>query len=155
MMLYVLAYLSIECFKIGTSDVRALDVVPLIDDQAKGWRPWLDDWVNDSWMMNCRLLLVVHFSAPKTLLLTLMFQWSFSVFECRLIILSPNYPLCYILPLFLIIFFHKDGDTKIITILREQGKSDAYHSSSLFFPSRMQPKSFIYLFFLFYAFIFA
>ena len=46
MMLYILVYLSIKCFKIGTSDVRALDVVPLIDDQAKGWRPWLDD--NDS-----------------------------------------------------------------------------------------------------------
>ena len=33
--LYVLAYLSIGCFKVGTSDVRASDVVPLIDDQAK------------------------------------------------------------------------------------------------------------------------
>ena len=43
MMLYILAYLSIECFKISTSDVRASDVVPLIDDQAKGWRSWLDD----------------------------------------------------------------------------------------------------------------
>ena len=32
MVLYVLAYLSIGCFKVGTSDVRALDVVPLIDD---------------------------------------------------------------------------------------------------------------------------
>ena len=38
-----LADLSIGCFKVGTSDVRASDVVPLIDDQAKGWRPWLDD----------------------------------------------------------------------------------------------------------------
>ena len=28
--------LSIECFKVGTSDVRASDIVPLIDDQAKG-----------------------------------------------------------------------------------------------------------------------
>ena len=35
MMLYVLAYFSIGCFKVGTSDVRASDVVPLIDDQAK------------------------------------------------------------------------------------------------------------------------
>ena len=43
MVLYVLAYLSIGCFKVGTSDVRASDVVPLIDDQAKGWRPWPDD----------------------------------------------------------------------------------------------------------------
>ena len=38
-----LAYLSIGYFEVGTSDVRALDVVPLIDDQAKGWKPWLDD----------------------------------------------------------------------------------------------------------------
>ena len=32
MVLYVLAYLSIGCFKVGTFDVRALDVVLLIDD---------------------------------------------------------------------------------------------------------------------------
>ena len=31
--------LSIGCFEVGTSDVRASDVVPLIDDLAKGWRP--------------------------------------------------------------------------------------------------------------------
>ena len=43
MMLYILAYLSIKFLKIGTSDVRASDVVPLIDDQAKGWRPSPDD----------------------------------------------------------------------------------------------------------------
>ena len=36
----LLADLSIGCFKVGTSDVRASDVVLLIDDQAKGWRPW-------------------------------------------------------------------------------------------------------------------
>ena len=35
MVLYVLAYLSIGCFKVGTSDVKASDIVPLIDDQAK------------------------------------------------------------------------------------------------------------------------
>ena len=33
-----IADLSIGCFEVGTSDV-----VPLIDDQAKGWRPWPDD----------------------------------------------------------------------------------------------------------------
>ena len=38
-----LADLSIRCFEVGTSDVRTSDVVPLIDDQAKGWRPWIDD----------------------------------------------------------------------------------------------------------------
>ena len=43
MVLYVLAYVSIGCFKVGTSDVRASDVVPLIDNQAKVWRSWLDD----------------------------------------------------------------------------------------------------------------
>ena len=30
--------LSIGCFEVGTSDVRAFDVVPLIDDLAKGQR---------------------------------------------------------------------------------------------------------------------
>ena len=35
--------LGIGCFKDGISDVRISDVVPLIDDQAKGWRPWPDD----------------------------------------------------------------------------------------------------------------
>ena len=32
MVLYVLAYLSIGCFKVGTSNVRASNVVPFIDD---------------------------------------------------------------------------------------------------------------------------
>ena len=31
--------LTIGCFEVGTSDVRASDVVPLVDDQAKEWRP--------------------------------------------------------------------------------------------------------------------
>ena len=35
--------LRIGCFEVSTSDVRAFDVVPLIDDQAKRWRPWHDD----------------------------------------------------------------------------------------------------------------
>ena len=38
-----LADLSIGCFEVSTSDVIASDVVPLIDDQVKGWRPWPDD----------------------------------------------------------------------------------------------------------------
>ena len=38
-----LADLSIGWFEVGTSDVRASDVVSLIDDQTKGWRPWPDD----------------------------------------------------------------------------------------------------------------
>ena len=40
--------LSIGYLKVGISDVRASDVVPSIDDQAKEWRPWPDDWDNDS-----------------------------------------------------------------------------------------------------------
>ena len=28
--------LSLKCFKVGTFDVRAFDVVPLIDDQTRG-----------------------------------------------------------------------------------------------------------------------
>ena len=39
----LLADLSIGCFQVGTSDVIASDVVPLIDDQAKRWRPRPDD----------------------------------------------------------------------------------------------------------------
>ena len=38
-----LADLSIGCFEVGTSNVIASDAVSLIDDQAKGWRPWPDD----------------------------------------------------------------------------------------------------------------
>ena len=38
-----LADFSIGCFKVGTSDVIASDVVSLIDDQANRWRPWPDD----------------------------------------------------------------------------------------------------------------
>ena len=34
--------LSLECFKIATSGTRASDVVPLIDDQTRGWSPWPD-----------------------------------------------------------------------------------------------------------------
>ena len=37
------ANLSIGCLEVGISDVRASDIVRLVDDQAKGWRPWLDD----------------------------------------------------------------------------------------------------------------
>ena len=32
--------LNIGYFEVGTSSVRASNAVPLLDDQAKGWRPW-------------------------------------------------------------------------------------------------------------------
>ena len=35
-----LADFNIEYFEVGTSSVRASDVVLLLDDQAKGWRSW-------------------------------------------------------------------------------------------------------------------
>ena len=35
--------LSIGCFEVGTHGAGTSNVVPLIDDQAKGWSPWLDD----------------------------------------------------------------------------------------------------------------
>ena len=38
-----LADLNIGCLEVGTSDVRASDAVPLVDDQAKEWRPWPDN----------------------------------------------------------------------------------------------------------------
>ena len=31
--------LNIGCFEVSTHGARTSDVVPLIDDQAKGWRP--------------------------------------------------------------------------------------------------------------------
>ena len=39
--------LSLEYFKIGTSGARASDVVPLIDNQTRGWSPWPDIGVHD------------------------------------------------------------------------------------------------------------
>ena len=38
-----LADLSLRCLEVGISDVRASDVVPSVDDQAKGWRPCIYD----------------------------------------------------------------------------------------------------------------
>ena len=35
--------LSIGCLEVGISDVRASDIVCLVDDQAKEWRPRPDD----------------------------------------------------------------------------------------------------------------
>ena len=35
--------LNIGCFEVGTSNVSASDVVPSVDDQAKGWRTRLDN----------------------------------------------------------------------------------------------------------------
>ena len=37
------ADLSIGCLEVAISDVRASDIVRLVDNQAKGWRPWPDD----------------------------------------------------------------------------------------------------------------
>ena len=39
--------LSLEYFKVGTSGARASDIVPLIDDQTRGWSPWLDTGAHD------------------------------------------------------------------------------------------------------------
>ena len=39
----LLADLSIGCLEVGTSDVRASNVVPSVYDQAKEWRSWPDD----------------------------------------------------------------------------------------------------------------
>ena len=58
-----LADLIIGCLEVGISDVRASDIIRLVDDQAKGWRPWLDD--DELLSVACSSL----FSAPKTLLL--------------------------------------------------------------------------------------
>ena len=119
-----LADLSIGCFEVGTSSVRASDVVHLMDDQAKEWRPWLDDWDNDSWMMNCRQLLVVHFFCPQNSFVdshVSMAWWlRFSVFECRLIF-SPNCPLelhfapdgTNLMPIIPTVFFSFKRATKI------------------------------------------
>ena len=49
--------LSLEYFKVGTSGGRASDVVPLIDDQTRGWGPWPDTRAHDL-LLNFLLLLV-------------------------------------------------------------------------------------------------
>ena len=54
-------------FEVGTSSVKASDIVRLVNDQAKGWRPWLDELLSVA-----RSLLF----CPRTLLLTLIFQCS-------------------------------------------------------------------------------
>ena len=38
-----LADFNIRYFEVGTSSVKASDIVRLVDDQAKEWRPWFDD----------------------------------------------------------------------------------------------------------------
>ena len=62
--------MSLGYFEVGTSDVKASDVIPLIDDQAKGWRPWPDD--DELLSVACSSL----FSAPRTLLLAFTLQCS-------------------------------------------------------------------------------
>ena len=127
------------CFEVGISDVRASDIVRLVDDQAKGWRPWLDD--DELLSVACSSL---FFLPPELFCYLLPFSVLSSVFECRLFFfqIARRATLC---PHFLIIFFHRDSDTKIITIYGEQGK---FHSSSLFF-FRCTTKIF-YLFFFFF-----
>ena len=144
-----LADLSIGCFEVGTHGARTSDVVPLIDDQAKRWRPWPDDWDNDSWMMNCCLLLIVHFFLlPKLFCWLLHFSVLSSVFECRLFCfqIAPKATLC---PRFLIIFSHKDhyypwriGKISCLS----------FQQSSFF---QVYNQNFLFIFFFFHAFIFA
>ena len=38
-----IADFNIRYFEVGTSSVKASDIVRLVNDQAKGWRPWLDE----------------------------------------------------------------------------------------------------------------
>ena len=52
------ADLSIECLEVGISDVRASDIVRLVDNQAKGWRPWLDD--DELLSVACSSLFFLH-----------------------------------------------------------------------------------------------
>ena len=58
-----LADLSLECFKVGTSDARASDTVPTTDDQ---WEDEVHCLMTLIWMNFC-LLLVVHFYLPPEL----------------------------------------------------------------------------------------
>ena len=45
--------LGLKCFRIGTSGARASDVVPLIDDQTRGWSPWPDIGAHDLLLNFC------------------------------------------------------------------------------------------------------
>ena len=60
-----LADLSIGCLEVGIFDVRASDIVRLVDDQAKGWRPWLDD--DELLSVACSSLFFVFFFLPPKL----------------------------------------------------------------------------------------
>ena len=51
--------LSLKYFKVGTSGARASDVVPLIDNQIKGWSPLLDTRAYDLLLNFFALLLLV------------------------------------------------------------------------------------------------
>ena len=132
--------MSIGCLEVGISDVRASDIVRLVDDQAKGWRLWLDD--DELLSVACSSLF--FFLPPELFCYLLPFSVLSSVFECRLFFfqIARRATLC---PHFLIIFFHRDIDTKIITIYGERGK---FHSSSFFF--RCTTKIFYLLFFPFF-----
>ena len=90
----------------------------------------LKDGDHDLMMMNRCLLL---FLPPELLLLILILQCFIS---------RPRTILC---PHFLIIFFHRDSDTKIITIYGKQDKSHSSFQQS-FFSLGVQLKSFIYFF---------
>ena len=39
--------LSLKYFKVGTPGTRASDVVPLLDNQTRGWSPWPDIGAHD------------------------------------------------------------------------------------------------------------
>ena len=65
-----LADLNIGYFEVGTSSVRASDVVPLLDDQAKGWRPWLDELLSVARsLLFCPRTLLLAFTLQQTIFL--------------------------------------------------------------------------------------
>ena len=107
---------TIGCLKVSISDVRASDVVPSVDDQAKGWRPWLDD--DELLSVACSSLFFCPQNSFASFYLSVFYLQSLSAdYFCFQIALRAT--LC---PHFLIIFYHRDSDTKIYG---EQGKSHA------------------------------
>ena len=140
-----LADLSLGCLEVGIFNVRASDVIPSIDNQAKGWRPWLDELLSVA-----RSLLF----CPRTLLLTLIFQCSIPSLwvhihcfapKCRFIFfLFSNCPQNYILPP----GFWWFSSMELVTLRSSMPLIliefiNAFPTNFLF----LQPKSFLLIFF--------
>ena len=96
-------------------------------------------------MMSCYLLQFTFYLPPKLFCQLLHFSILSSVLECRLFFFQIA-PIAILCPQFLIIFPHRDGNTKIITILGELGQISCLIIPAVFF-FRCITKTFLCLYF--------